>query len=174
MTTSPSADLQPWSEADQYWMGRALDLAQQAAARGEVPVGAVLVSATGELLGEGFNQPIGQHDPTAHAEIVALRAAGRAARNYRLPGSRLYVTLEPCLMCSGAIFHARVAEVVYAVADPKTGVAESQLQLFQPGPLNHHCRSRGGLLADRSRALLQAFFRQRRASQLSPSQSHDA
>lgn len=175
MITSPSAEGADWSEDDQHWMARALDLAQEASQVGEVPVGAVLVSAEGLLLGEGYNQPLSSHDPTAHAEIVALRAAGFEARNYRLPGSRLYVTLEPCLMCAGAIFHARVSEVIYAAAEAKTGVAESQLQLFQKSPLNHHCTVKSGLYADRSRELLQSFFRQRRASFLKPSSpTHDS
>lgn len=142
-------------------MRRALALAASAEAEGEVPVGAVLVLG-GEAAGEGWNRPIAAHDASAHAEINALRDAGRRAGNYRLPGSTLYVTLEPCAMCAGAIVHARVARVVYAAADPKTGAAGSVFDTLISERHNHRVRVEGGLLADESGALLRDFFRARR------------
>ena len=139
-----------------------LALAQAALARaaGEVPVGAVVVQ-DGAVVGRGHNQPIGTSDPTAHAEVLALREAARAAGNYRLTGAVLYVTVEPCLMCVGAIVHARVATVVYGAADPKGGAVRS---LLDPGtlPLNHRFEVIEGVLADECREVLQAFFRERR------------
>ena len=139
-----------------------LALAQAALARaaGEVPVGAVVVQ-DGAVVGRGHNQPIGTSDPTAHAEVLALREAARAAGNYRLTGAVLYVTVEPCLMCVGAIVHARVATVVYGAADPKGGAVRS---LLDPGtlPLNHRFEAIEGVLADECREILQAFFRERR------------
>lgn len=146
---------------DQDWMRRALLLAQTAAAQGEVPVGALLVR-DGVLLGEGFNQPITGCDPSAHAEIMALRAAATAQQNYRLPSATLYVTLEPCTMCFGAMVHARVARLVYAASEPRAGVCESQLQLPAATFYNHRMAVQGGVLAEESAALLKAFFRQRR------------
>lgn len=143
-------------------MGAALDLARQAAAADEVPVGAVLV-LNGEIVGRGFNQPIRSADPTAHAEIMALRDAARCFANYRLPGSTLYVTLEPCLMCTGAIMHARVGRVVFGARDPKTGVAGSVLDLFAEERLNHHATVEGGVLAVECGAMLSGFFAARRA-----------
>jgi len=142
-------------------MERALELARRAAEEGEVPVGAVLVR-DGEVLGEGWNQPIQRHDPTAHAEIVALRAAGQAAGNYRLPGSTLYVTLEPCLMCTGAMVHARIARLVYGAADDKRGAAGSRLDAFSLPGLNHRVQVSGGVLGGECSELLRAFFRARR------------
>ena len=142
-------------------MQRALELAREAAAAGEVPVGAVLVRE-GEVLGEGRNQPIAQHDASAHAEMVALRAAGQAAENYRLPGSTLYVTLEPCPMCAGALVHARVERVVFAAADPRTGAGGSVFDLMRDARLNHRCVVEGGLLEAESAALLREFFAARR------------
>jgi tRNA(adenine34) deaminase len=142
-------------------MHAALDLARQAATLDEVPVGAVLV-LDGEIVGRGCNQPIRSADPTAHAEIMALRDAGRKLGNYRLPGSTLYVTLEPCVMCSGAIIHARVARVVFGARDPKTGAAGSVVDLFAEVRLNHHAQVEGGLLADECAALLSGFFAARR------------
>jgi tRNA(adenine34) deaminase len=139
----------------------ALGLAREAGAAGEVPVGAVLV-LEGEVVGRGFNQPILRHDPTAHAEIMALRDAADRAGNYRLPGSTLYVTLEPCVMCSGAIMHARVARVVYGARDPKTGAAGSVVDLYGEGRLNHHAAIEGGVLAEECGALLSGFFAARR------------
>jgi tRNA(adenine34) deaminase len=128
-----------------------------------VPVGAVLVR-DGEVLGRGFNQPIASRDPSAHAEMVALRAAARAVDNYRLPGSTLYVTLEPCSMCAGLIVHARVARLVYAASEPRAGVASSRGQFFQQDFLNHRVLVEGGLLAEESAELLRGFFRARRSS----------
>lgn len=151
----------PAVAADRRWMQRALALALAAEAAGEVPVGAVLVR-DGQVLGEAGNGPIGAHDPSAHAEIRALRAAGLAAGNYRLPGSTLYVTLEPCPMCAGALVHARVERVVYAAADPRTGAAGSVYDLLRDPRLNHRCRVDSGLCADDSAALLRRFFRARR------------
>jgi tRNA(adenine34) deaminase len=138
-----------------------LQQAQEARLRGEVPVGAVLVR-DGELVASGFNQPIALHDPSAHAEMLALRAAGQILQNYRLPGLELFVTLEPCAMCAMALLHARVSRVVFAAADPKTGAAGSVLDLFAQPQLNHHTSVTRGVLAEESAALLQAFFRERR------------
>ncbi|MDX1374124.1 MAG: tRNA adenosine(34) deaminase TadA [Burkholderiales bacterium] len=146
---------------DEAFMRRALELARRGEAEGEVPVGAVVVLED-RILGEGWNRPIAAADPTAHAEILALRAAARAAGNYRLAGARLYVTLEPCAMCVGAMFHARIARVVYGARDPKTGAAGSVIDLFTETRLNHHATALGGVLADASGALLSAFFAARR------------
>jgi len=146
---------------DEIWMQRALELARQGAEVGEVPVGAVLVRDD-QVLGEGFNQPITSHDPTAHAEVVALRAAADAEQNYRLPGSTLYVTLEPCTMCFGALVHARVARLVYAASEPRAGVCVSQLQLPQVDFYNHKLLVEGGLMEAESAVMLKAFFAVRR------------
>ena len=146
---------------DQRFMREALDLARQAAALDEVPVGAVLV-VDGEIVGRGFNQPISRHDPTAHAEIMALRHAADQLDNYRLPGSTLYVTLEPCVMCTGAIMHARVGRVVFGARDPKTGAAGSVVDLYAEDRLNHHADIEGGVLAEECGALLSGFFAARR------------
>jgi tRNA(adenine34) deaminase len=148
---------------DSRFMQLALEQARQAWELGEVPVGAVVVK-DGEVIATGFNQPIGRHDPTAHAEIVALRAAADKLGNYRLPGCELYVTLEPCLMCSGAMMHARLARVVYAAPDPKTGVAGSVVNVFEQEKLNHHTEVVGGLLAEEAANLLRAFFAERRSA----------
>lgn len=156
-----AADRIVWGDDDRRWMQRALELARAAEAAGEVPVGAVLVR-DGVLLGEAGNGPIGHCDPSAHAEILALRAAGRAAGNYRLPGSTLYVTLEPCPMCAGALVHARIARVVYAAPDPRTGAAGSLYDLLRDPRLNHRCEVNAGLAADASAELLRRFFRARR------------
>ena len=126
-----------------------------------MPVGAVLVKGN-EIIGRGFNSPIGDSDPTAHAEIAAIRAASRALENYRLPASTLYVTLEPCAMCAGAIIHARIARVVYGARDPKTGVHGSVVDLFAVERLNHHATVEGGVLADECSQLLSTFFAARR------------
>lgn len=142
-------------------MGLALDLARQAGAAGEVPVGALVV-LDGEVVGRGWNQPIGRHDPTSHAEIMALRDAAQRLGNYRLPGCTLYVTLEPCAMCAGAIMHARIRKVVYGARDPKTGVAGSVINLFAETRLNHHASLVGGVLAAQCGALLSGFFAARR------------
>lgn len=150
---------------DQGFMRAALDLAREAAAADEVPVGAVLV-VDGDIVGRGFNQPILRHDPTAHAEIMALRDASALLGNYRLPGSTLYVTLEPCVMCSGAIMHARVERVVFGARDPKTGAAGSVIDLYGEDRLNHHTEIEGGVLAEECGALLSAFFAARRSKTL--------
>lgn len=142
-------------------MRKALELARFAATAGEVPVGAVLVRGE-EAIGEGWNRPIGAHDPTAHAEVVALRMAAARTGNYRLVDSTLYVTLEPCPMCAGAIVHARVARVVFGAADPRTGAAGSVFDLLQSEALNHRAKVRGGVLAEECGMLLRDFFRARR------------
>ncbi len=147
---------------DAFWMRHALSLALRAAREGEVPVGAVLVKE-GRMIAEGWNRPIGDNDPSAHAEIQALRAAGKVQGNYRLPGTTLYVTLEPCPMCAGAIVHARVGRVVYAAADPRTGAAGSVFNLLQSTALNHRCEVEGGMFAEDSGRLLRDFFRLKRA-----------
>jgi len=151
------------TEAAGRYMGLALAQAQLAWDRGEVPVGAVVVK-DGEVIATGFNQPISGHDPTAHAEIVALRAAAEKLGNYRLPGCELYVTLEPCIMCSGAMMHARLARVVYAARDPKTGACGSVVNLFEEDRLNHHTEVVGGVMAEEASQLLRAFFAERRAA----------
>jgi tRNA(adenine34) deaminase len=150
-----------FSTSDEHFMRRALELARKAEAQGEVPVGAV-VANDGVVIAEGWNQPISTHDPSAHAEMVALRAAGKSLNNYRLPGTTLYVTLEPCAMCAGAIIHARVERLVYGAADPKTGAAGSVFSLLDDPRHNHRVQIEGGLLAEESSALLQEFFRTRR------------
>ena len=142
-------------------MGEALALARDAAARGEVPVGAIVVR-DGEIVGRGGNAPIAHNDPTAHAEIAALRDAGRALGNYRLPGCTLFVTLEPCAMCAGAIMHARVARLVFGAPDPKTGACGSVVDLFAEPRLNHHTLVTRGVGADAASALLTQFFAARR------------
>lgn len=146
---------------DEDYMTLAMDLARKAWQAGEVPVGAVVV-LDGEVVGRGFNQPITRHDPSAHAEIMALRDAGKRVANYRLPECTLYVTLEPCAMCAGAIMHARIKKLVYGAADPKTGAAGSVVNLFQDNRLNHHTDIQGGLMAEACGELISAFFRERR------------
>jgi tRNA(adenine34) deaminase len=150
---------------DEGFMRVALGLAREAAAGDEVPVGAVLV-LDGQIVGRGFNQPILRHDPTAHAEVMAMRDAANRLGNYRLPESTLYVTLEPCVMCSGAIMHARVGRVVFGARDPKTGAAGSVVNLFGEERLNHHAVIKGGVLADECGALLSSFFAARRSKTL--------
>ena len=147
--------------SDETWMRRALELAQQARDEGEVPVGAIVV-LEGKVVGEGWNRPISGSDATSHAEIEAIRAACRELRNYRLTGATLYVTLEPCAMCIGAMFHARIASVVFGASDPKTGAAGSVINLFAEQKLNHHARVEGGVLAQESGELLRTFFASRR------------
>ncbi len=151
-------------EVDVKWMRYALSLAGRAAREGEVPVGAVLVK-DGQVIGEGWNQPITGHDPTAHAEVMALRAAGRQLENYRLLDTTLYVTLEPCAMCAGAIIHARVSRVVYGAADPKGGAAGSVFDILCSDRLNHRVVCEGGLLAEPCGAMLSSFFTARRKAQ---------
>jgi tRNA(adenine34) deaminase len=150
---------------DLHFMELALDLAREAGALGEVPVGAVVV-LEGEVIGRGCNRPIDRHDPSAHAEIMALRDAASRLGNYRLPGCTLYVTLEPCVMCAGAIMHARVAQVVFGTRDPKTGAAGSVVDLFAETRLNHHTTITGGVLADECGKLLSSFFAARRGRTL--------
>jgi tRNA(adenine34) deaminase len=147
---------------DEYFMREALSMARSAECLGEVPVGAIVVR-DGIIVGRGFNSPIGESDPTAHAEIAALRDAARNLDNYRLPGCELFVTLEPCAMCAGAILHSRIARVVYGARDPKTGVHGSVVDLFAVERLNHHTRVEGGVLADECGQLLSSFFANRRA-----------
>ena len=146
---------------DEYFMREALSLAQAAECLGEVPVGALVVRE-GVIVGRGFNSPIGEHDPTAHAEIAALRDAARTLRNYRLPGCELFVTLEPCAMCAGAVLQARLARLVYGARDPKTGVHGSVVDLFAVERLNHHTEVVGGVLAAQCGRLLSDFFAARR------------
>ncbi|MEH6367086.1 MULTISPECIES: tRNA adenosine(34) deaminase TadA [Pseudomonas] len=148
---------------DAHFMREALALASQGAAVGEVPVGAVLVQ-DGEIVGRGFNCPITTHDPSAHAEMVAIRDAALQLTNYRLPGSTLYVTLEPCSMCAGLIVHSRIERVVYGATEPKAGVAISRGEFFNQTFLNHRVMIEGGVLADECGAVLTEFFRARRAS----------
>ncbi|HEY3461656.1 MAG TPA: tRNA adenosine(34) deaminase TadA [Casimicrobiaceae bacterium] len=146
---------------DEAWMGEALALAREAARRGEVPVGALVVRDR-VIVGRGGNAPIARNDPTSHAEIVALREAGRALGNYRLAACTLYVTLEPCAMCAGAIMHARVARLVYGASDPKTGACGSIVDLFAEPRLNHHTEVARGVAADACGRLLSEFFAARR------------
>ncbi len=150
-----------YAEVDRLCMADALALAREAAGRGEVPVGAVL-ARDGEVIARAANAPIGGNDPTAHAEILALRAAGASIGNYRLTGTTLYVTLEPCPMCAAALVHARIARLVYAAADPKTGAAGSIMNLVQDPRLNHRIEVEGGLMREAASELLQEFFRERR------------
>ena len=146
---------------DSIFMQQAISQAHNAWALGEVPVGALVVK-DGEIIATGFNQPIGTHDPTAHAESMALRAAAAIVGNYRLPGCELYVTLEPCAMCAGAMMHARLARVVFGASDPKTGVCGSIVNLFEQEKLNHHTEVIGGVMADECGKLLKEFFAARR------------
>jgi tRNA(adenine34) deaminase len=147
--------------AEERFMREALALAEQAAQAGEVPVGAVLVK-DGEIIGRGFNRPITTSDPTAHAEIVAMREAASGLGNYRLPGCELYVTLEPCAMCVGAMIHARIARIVFGTKDPKTGACGSIVDLPALATFNHHGTFEGGVLADECGAVLKRFFADRR------------
>ena len=144
-------------------MALALDQAYQARERGEVPVGAVVVDAVGQVLGCGYNRTITDNDPTAHAEIVALRQAAQSVSNYRLPGMRLYVTLEPCAMCIGAMLHARLGRIVYGASDPKTGACGSVLSVHTIAQLNHQTLVYSGLMAEACGQILRDFFRERRA-----------
>jgi tRNA(adenine34) deaminase len=148
-------------QKDIFWLKRALELAERAERLGEVPVGA-LITLNDEVIGEGFNNPIADHDPTAHAEIVAIRAAGQSLKNYRLVGATLYVTLEPCVMCMGAMCHARIVRVVYGASDPKRGAAGSALRLQDADFLNHRIEVHGGLLEVECGEQLRRFFREKR------------
>ena len=149
---------------DEFFMRHALACAQQAYDAGEVPVGAVVVHQN-RVIASGYNHPIGLNDPTAHAEVQALRAAAQILQNYRMPECELYVTLEPCLMCTGAMFHARLARVVFGASDDKTGVAGSVMNVYTHEQLNHHATVVGGVLEEEAREVLQRFFRERRAKQ---------
>jgi tRNA(adenine34) deaminase len=153
-------------EQDQNWMRHAIKLAKRAEEEGEVPVGAIIVredKVRGDrLISEGWNQPIKGNDPTAHAEIVALRAAGKAESNYRLPGATLYVTLEPCVMCVGAITHARINRVVYGADDPRAGAAGSAFSLLGSDQFNHSLEIQSGILANECGEILKEFFKARR------------
>lgn len=162
MPQAPGDAASAFTGADIQAMRRALELARQAQALGEVPVGAVVLDAAGKVIGQGFNRTITSHDPTGHAEIVALRQAAQAEGNYRLPEASLFVTLEPCAMCVGAILHARLARVVYAAADPKTGACHSVLNVPAIAQLNHQTQVEGGLMAQECGDLLRGFFRARR------------
>ena len=149
------------SVGDERWMQEALKLAEKAEAEGEVPVGAIIVK-DGEIIGRGWNHPIAAHDPTAHAEIVAMRAAAQTLGNYRLTGTTLYVTLEPCPMCAGAMVHARVGRLVYGASDPRAGSAGTVFNLTQAEALNHRLDVTGGVLAEACGGLLKGFFARRR------------
>lgn len=157
-----------FSEHDEAAMRMALAQAVLAREAGEVPVGAVVVDASGRILGQGFNRTISGHDPTAHAEIVALRQAAVAVQNYRLPEASLYVTLEPCVMCMGAMLHARLSRIVYGATDPKTGACGSVLTLQAQPQLNHQTQVVGGLFAVECGDLLRQFFRERRQARRKP------
>ena len=157
----------PLTDADAVLMEQALACARDAGSAGEVPVGAVIVDAAGVVVARAANAPIALHDASAHAEILALRAAGRSLRNYRLPGCTLYVTLEPCAMCVGALVHARVDRIVYGATDPKTGACGSVFDLAASKKHNHRIAVTGGVLAEQSAALLKAFFAARRGGGMS-------
>ncbi|HGJ5858440.1 MAG TPA: tRNA adenosine(34) deaminase TadA [Arsenophonus nasoniae] len=150
------------AKKDVYWMRKAILLAEKAQAKGEIPVGAVLVHED-KLIAEGWNQPISDHDPCAHAEIIALRAGGQYLQNYRLLNTTLYVTLEPCIMCAGAMIHARISRLVYGACDQKTGAAGSIIDVFNHPDMNHRILVLGGILSDECSAMLSRFFKQRRA-----------
>lgn len=164
MTTDHNTDT--YTEED--WMRQALALAEEAARNGEVPVGAIVVKE-GRIIGQGRNAPIGQHDPSAHAEIQAMRNAAQTLGNYRLVDCTLYVTLEPCAMCAGAIQHARIARVVFGASDPKTGACGSVINLMTESKLNHHCIVLGGVLAEACGETLSAFFKRRRTEKATKS-----
>jgi tRNA(adenine34) deaminase len=155
-------DEEVFEPSDLLWMQRALELAQNAAQQGEVPVGALLVDGQNNLVAEGWNRPIGNCDPTAHAEIEVLRQAAQRLGNYRLPEATLYVTLEPCAMCAGAIIHARLARVVFGAFDPKGGAAGSCFNLLQSEKLNHRCVTTGGIMEQQAAVQLKEFFHSRR------------
>ena len=146
---------------DEYWIKQALNLAQRAASEGEVPVGAVLVY-NNEMLAEGWNQPISRHDPSAHAEIMALRNGAEVLKNYRLPDTTLYVTLEPCIMCAGALVHARIKRLVFGAFDPKGGAVQSNFTILDSNKLNHRVDYRGGVSGNECGKIIQDFFKARR------------
>jgi tRNA(adenine34) deaminase len=159
--------MEPEPDADTRWMSQALTLADRAEHQDdEIPVGALVVDAEGRVLGEGWNRNISEHDPSAHAEIMAMRQAGRALRNHRLVGCTLYVTLEPCAMCAMAMIHARIARLVYAATDPKTGAAGSVFDLLSDPRHNHRVEVVGGVMADEAGARLTNYFRRKRGKPL--------
>ena len=160
---SPPSHQSTTAVDDEYWMQQALRCARHAEGQGEVPIGAVLVR-DGQQLAEGWNQPISDNDPTAHAEIMTLRSAAQTVGNYRLNEAVLYVTLEPCTMCAGAIVHARLATVVFGASDPRAGAAGSQFNLLQHPSFNHQVEIRAGVLADECSQLLRTFFERRRSN----------
>ena len=147
---------------DEIWMRHALELAKCAESIGEIPVGAVIVDENGQLIGEGFNQSIIEHNPTAHAEIIAIQQAGRFLHNYRLVNTTLYVTLEPCIMCAGAIIHSRIKRVVYGASDYKTGAAGSYINILSRTGINHFAQITSGVLASECSSMLSNFFKKRR------------
>jgi tRNA(adenine34) deaminase len=148
--------------SDEIWMRRALMLANRAESIGEIPVGAVIVDENNQIIGEGFNQPISKHNPTAHAEIIAIEQAGKFLNNYRIINTTLYVTLEPCIMCAGAIIHSRIKRVVYGASDYKTGAAGSFIDILAQQGINHYAEIKGGVLANECSAILSEFFKKRR------------
>ncbi|OCG73055.1 tRNA adenosine(34) deaminase TadA [Gilliamella sp. Nev6-6] len=147
---------------DEYWMQHALMLAKHAESIGEIPVGAVIVNEHNQIMGEGYNQPISKHNPTAHAEIMAIEQAGKLLTNYRLINTTLYVTLEPCIMCAGAIIHSRIKRVVYGASDYKTGAAGSFIDILAYPSINHYAKVTGGVLANECSTILSDFFKKRR------------
>jgi tRNA(adenine34) deaminase len=149
------------AELDRQYMQQAIEQAMLAAAAGEVPVGAVLVR-NGKVISKGFNQPISNSDPSAHAEMLVLRGAAQSEANYRLPGTTLYVTLEPCTMCAGAMLHARIDRVVFGASDPKTGAAGSVLNVFSEKQINHQTQVEGGIMSEECGQILRQFFKERR------------
>ncbi|WP_081296913.1 tRNA adenosine(34) deaminase TadA [Gilliamella sp. App4-10] len=148
--------------SDEIWMQHALMLANRAESIGEIPVGAVIVDENNQIIGEGFNQPISKHNPTAHAEIIAIEQAGKFLNNYRIINTTLYVTLEPCIMCAGAIIHSRIKRVVYGASDYKTGAAGSFIDILAQQGINHYAEVKGGVLANECSAILSDFFKKRR------------
>lgn len=157
--------------SDEVWMRHALKLAKHAESLGEIPVGAVIVDENNQIIGEGYNQPIMQHNPTAHAEIMAIEQAGQCIRNYRLVNTTLYVTLEPCIMCAGAIIHSRIHRVVYGASDYKTGAAGSYIDILSRTGINHFAQITGGILSDECSSMLSNFFQKRRQQKKQHKQS---
>ncbi|MBB6523265.1 tRNA adenosine(34) deaminase TadA [Pseudoteredinibacter isoporae] len=158
-------------EQDEYWMRRCMSLATKAAEAGEVPVGAIIVHEH-QLIAEAFNQPISTNDPSAHAEILVLRSAGQVLKNYRLSNCTLYVTLEPCSMCAGALVHSRISRLVYGATEPKAGAIESQVEFLNSEFLNHRLEWQGGVLAEETSAQLSDFFKRRRAQKKADKNKH--
>lgn len=156
---------------DEIWMRRALELAKHAESLGEIPVGAVIVDEHNQIIGEGYNQSIINHNPTAHAEIIAIEQAGQYKKNYRLVNTTLYVTLEPCIMCAGAIIHSRIKRVVYGASDFKTGAAGSYIDILSRTGINHYAQIISGVLADECSSMLSAFFQKRRQQKKQNKQS---